>query len=68
VHSFSLRGDYHYKDNVIMRLNYLFEYFSNDDWALDGIGQADIGRVIWTGQRSPDYTAHVIGLSVIYKY
>jgi len=68
IHSLNLHGDYHLKDDVTMRMNYRFEYFSNDDWALDGIGQADIARVIWTGQGSPDYKDHVVGFSVVYKF
>jgi len=68
IHSLNLRGDYHLKDDVTMRMNYRYEYFSNDDWALDGIGQADISRVIWTGQGSPDYTDHFVGFSVVHKF
>jgi MtrB/PioB family decaheme-associated outer membrane protein len=68
IHTVILRADYHLKDDVTMRMYYRFEDFSNDDWALDGIGQADISRVIWTGQQIPDYTAHFVGLSVEFKF
>jgi len=68
LHTINFRGDYHLKDDVIIRMNYKFEYFDNNDWALDGIGQADISRVIWTGQGSPEYTDHVVSLSVVYKF
>jgi len=46
VHSLRLRGDYHYKDNVVMRLQYQFEYYDSQDWALDSKGQTDINRGI----------------------
>ncbi len=68
VHSLRLRGDYHFKENVVMRLQYQLEYYDTDDWALDGMGQADINRVIWLGYGSPDYTAHVVGFSLIYTF
>jgi hypothetical protein len=68
IHTLNLRGDYHLTDDVTMRMYYRFEHFSNDDWALDGIGQADISRVIWTGQTNPDYSAHFVGLSVGFKF
>ena len=68
VHSLRLRGDYHLKDDLTMRLDYRFEYYDPDDWALDNIGQAGINRVIWLGYGSPDYTAHAIGFSLIYAF
>ena len=68
IHSFRLLGDYHYKNNVTMRLTYLFEHFSNKDWALDGTGQNAIDQVITLGNSSPDYNAHAFGFSVIYKF
>ena len=68
IHSFRLLGDYHYKNNVTMRLTYLFEHFSNKDWALDGTGQNAIDQVITLGNSSPDYNAHAFGFSVIYQF
>ena len=68
VHSLRLRGDYHFKENVVMRLQYQLEYYDADDWALDGIGQADINRIIWLGYGSANYTAHVVGFSMIYTF
>lgn len=68
VHSLRLRGDYKFKENVVMRLQYQLEYYNTSDWALDGIGQADISRVIWLGYGSPDYTAHAVGFSLIYTF
>jgi len=68
IQSFRLTGDYHLKDNVIMRLTYMFEHFSTKNWALDGVGQNTIGQVITLGNQSPDYNDHIFGLSVIYKF
>ena len=70
IHSFSLQADYNLKDNVIWRLNYLYEHFNSKNWALDGIGQVIPGatNVIALGNQSPDYNVHAVGLSVIFKY
>ncbi len=70
IHSFSLQADYNLKDNVIWRLNYLYENFSSKNWALDAIGQTipTVTNVINLGNQSPDYNVHAIGMSVIYKF
>lgn len=70
IHSFRLTADYNLKDNVIWRLNYLYEHFSSKNWALDGIGQTIPGatNVIALGNQSPDYNVHAFGMSVIYKF
>jgi MtrB/PioB family decaheme-associated outer membrane protein len=70
IHSINLRGDYHLKDNLIVRFNYLFEYFNSTNWALDGFGQAIAGatNIVALGNRSPDYNVHVFGISFVYDF
>ncbi len=73
IHSLNLQGDYMVNSNIDVRFGYRYEYFSTDDFALDGIiaGPGTLnsgGRTITLGNRSPDYNAHVVGLSLIYKF
>jgi len=66
THAFTLRGEYYPSNNLVLKMDYSYEHYSSDDWALDGIGQEDISRVIWTGQESPDFTNHIISFYVTY--
>ena len=66
THAITLRGEYYPSNNLVLKMNYSYEHYSSDDWALDGFGQEDINKVIWTGQESPDFTNHIISFYVTY--
>ena len=68
IYSLRLYGDYRYNKQTRIRLGYLFEYFKNKDWAFDNVNETTIDRILATGERSPDYSAHVVGLSLIYDF
>jgi MtrB/PioB family decaheme-associated outer membrane protein len=68
IYSLSLRGDYRINKQMKMRFGYLYEYFENVDWAFDNVGPTTIDIILATGETSPDYTAHVFGLSLVYDF
>ena len=68
IHSLTFRGDYHLKDNLRLRLSYRYESFQTMDFARDNVFPDTIAQVISLGSSSPDYNAHVFGLSMIFNY
>ncbi|MCL7421488.1 MAG: MtrB/PioB family decaheme-associated outer membrane protein [Methylobacter sp.] len=68
IHSLSFRGDYHLKDNLRLRLSYRYESFRTLDFARDNVLPDTMAQVISLGSSSPDYNAHVVGLSMIFNY
>lgn len=68
LHSLALRADYTVAENTLLRLNYRFESFKTQDFAQDGIRENTVQQVLSLGNQSPDYHAHVFGLSVVYSF
>lgn len=68
LHHVSLSLDYHYKDSTTWRLRYIYENYHSSDYAVDNIGPATVPDVLAFGQDSPDYSIHVIGVSVVYRF
>ena len=68
IHSIQLAADYEVTSAVTVRLAYLFEYYDSADWTLDNVGQDSIEQVLWFGGDSPDYTAHVVGISTVISF
>ena len=66
--SVKLYANYRVKDNVTLRAGYWYERYESDDWALDGVRSDTIPNVLTFGQLSPHYRAHVIAMSVRYKF
>lgn len=67
-HSVDARADYNYADNLTLRLRYFFEDFKSKDFALDGINPDSMNFVIGLGNQSPDYSAHVVGISTVFRF
>ncbi|MGR9014319.1 MAG: MtrB/PioB family decaheme-associated outer membrane protein [Gammaproteobacteria bacterium] len=68
LHSLVFRGDYHLKENLRLRLSYRYESLRTKDFARDNVAPDTIAQVIGLGSSSPDYNAHVFGLSMIFNY
>ena len=64
----SLTGDYKIKENMTARFRYMFEHMSTDDFTLDMVNVDTLSNVILLGNASPEYNAHVFGLSLVYKF
>ena len=66
--SAQLRGTYRMKDNISLKLAYRYEDYSEDDWARDGIGVADVPNLLGLGASTQDYDVHVITASIRYEF
>ena len=64
----SLTGDYKVKESMTARVKYMYENFSTTDFTLDGVNVNTVNNMILLGNSSPQYDAHVFGLSLIYRY
>ena len=63
-----LNGDYKIKENMTARFRYMYENMETDDFSLDGVDVDTLSNIILLGNQSPQYDAHVFGLSLIYRY
>jgi opacity protein-like surface antigen len=73
LHNVSVQGDLQITRNLSMRVGYLFEDFDADDWAIDQVCPACLSfggsaAVAATGERSPNYSAHLVSWSLIYRF
>jgi MtrB/PioB family decaheme-associated outer membrane protein len=71
LHDVSVRGNLQITRNLSMRLGYLFEKFNSEDWAIQAMCPTCLSTnnaVIASGERPPAYDAHVVSLSMIYRF
>lgn len=72
-HNVSVHSEYRFTENLSMRVAYLYEKLKTDDYAFDRVTQTSLvcsgnACVIGTGQKSPDYSAHAVSWSLVYKF
>jgi MtrB/PioB family decaheme-associated outer membrane protein len=72
-HNVSVHANYRFTENITMRVGYLFAYFDQRDWALDGLDVDSLNfsgnaAVIGSGRDSEDYRANVVSWSVSYRF
>ncbi len=73
LHNVSVQGNLQITRNLSMRVGYLFEDFDSADWAIDQVCPACLtfsgnAAVVATGESSPQYSAHLVSLSLIYRF
>jgi len=71
LHNVSLQGNLTITRNLSMRVGYLFEDFDSSDWAIDRICPSCLtgnNNVIASGENSPHYSAHLVSMSLIYRF
>ncbi|MFC6673522.1 MtrB/PioB family outer membrane beta-barrel protein [Marinobacterium aestuariivivens] len=68
LHRVDIRLDYKLRDNLTTRLGYRYESLDTEDFARDGIDPDTIPSVLTLNGDSPDYRAHTVGVSLIYKF
>jgi MtrB/PioB family decaheme-associated outer membrane protein len=66
--SLSLYGERRLRNDWSMRATYWYERYRSTDWALDGVAANQLANVILMAEESPDYRAHVITLSLLYRF
>ena len=68
LHSLNLRANYQLIKNTQLQFAYRYEFFEVNDFALDNISPNSINEVLSLGNSSPDYSAHIFAVSVIYQF
>jgi MtrB/PioB family decaheme-associated outer membrane protein len=60
---------YHFLKNWSAKVGYMFEMFENNDWRTNTLNPFIPGvSSIWLGNNLRDYTAHMMGVSVAYRF
>jgi MtrB/PioB family decaheme-associated outer membrane protein len=67
VHSVQLYAKWNYSKEVTWRFNYWVERLMSSDWAYDGLTPTSTANILLTGQGSPNYWNHVVGVSVAFS-
>jgi len=68
VHTLTLSADYRVKRNTSIRLGYLYEHYSSEDWAVDGVSPDSFSNLLTLGDESPNYDEHLFWASVVYRF
>lgn len=66
--SLGLTGEYKINENRGLRFKYSYERFKTTDFGLDMVTPDILSNVILLGNSSPDYNAHVFGISYFYNF
>jgi MtrB/PioB family decaheme-associated outer membrane protein len=60
--------DFRYSESLSLQLNYQYERFRSDDWALEGVGPATVPNLLALGANPVMYDAHVFFIGVRYVF
>lgn len=63
-----LSGRYWVQKDLSVNVRYIYERYRSDDWGYDYVTPSTLANVIGTNQTSPDYSAHMIGVSASYRF
>lgn len=63
-----LFGKYWLQKDLAINMKYIHERYRSTDFALDGVLVDSANNVVGTGQLSPDYTVHLIGVTLSYRF
>ena len=68
LNDWNVSAEYKIRENLAFRVSYLLENLQTRDWAYDNVGPATITQVLGAGEQPPNYTNHLIGVSVRYEF
>lgn len=63
-----LFGKYWMQKDLSLNMRYVYERYHSKDFALDGVLADSANSVVGTGQLSPDYRVHLIGVTLSYRF
>jgi len=66
--TFKIYGDYTLNEKSILNVTYLYEDYSEANWAIDGVAPDTISNVLSMGEISPAYNIGVLSVSVRYLF
>ena len=66
--SIKLWTQYQYRKDIALRLNYWYERFSADNWAVDNLRENSVPDLLLLGEETLDYDVHVVSASIVYQF
>lgn len=67
MHHVKWDANYYYSKAMSFSFSYQYYYLIEDNWALDGVTTDTIDKVLFTGEKAPNDSIHVVGVSVLYR-
>jgi MtrB/PioB family decaheme-associated outer membrane protein len=67
-HTLSLNATYRLKEDLDLRVGYLYERYRSDDWTLDGVDPDTIPNVLSLGEQSPNYSVSLYSAAVRMRF
>ncbi|GAB4357992.1 MAG: hypothetical protein Kow0060_11670 [Methylohalobius crimeensis] len=67
-HTFDVHANYRLRQNLGLRLGFLYERLRSDQWPIDGVGPASLPNVLSLGEQSHNYSVSVFSFSVVYQF
>jgi hypothetical protein len=68
MHHLILKGVWHYRENMSIGLNYQYWNYDSEDWAVNGVNENTLDKVLTLGVEPADEDLHYIGTSIIYRW
>lgn len=68
LYTLNLQADRPFGEDGVLRLGYLVEHFSEEDFQRDGVAPDTIPGALTLGEGTPGYTVHVIQASLRYRF
>jgi MtrB/PioB family decaheme-associated outer membrane protein len=68
LNSVKVFSRYRLSERLFLRLDYWYERYNSDDFFIDNVSPDTIATVLSAGQQSPDYSVHVAGVSMVYRF
>jgi MtrB/PioB family decaheme-associated outer membrane protein len=68
LHSINLFGRYPMSEQLFVRVDYWFEWYRSADFFVDDVEPDTVPGLLSLGHDAPNYTVHVIGASVQYRF
>ncbi len=68
LHQVTAGGEWLFRENLSLALEYQYYRYSSDDWSWQGVQTDTIGKVLTFGERNPNEQIHYVGASVRYHW
>ncbi len=68
LHQLKLYADYRLKEKLSLRLDYIYEDYEQSDFTTDGVDPDSIRTVLSLGGEDSNYSAHLMGISLRYRF
>lgn len=68
ITSVSMKSNYQLQADREISFMYIYERYRSADWSLDGTGVNTLPNILLLGTGSPEYSAHIVQLSLVLRF